>query len=56
MTCPYHGGEFDIRTGQLFWSSRTLRVRKIPVRVKSGESILVDQVDDSGRRLAPYVA
>jgi nitrite reductase/ring-hydroxylating ferredoxin subunit len=39
LTCPWHNWEFDIRTGQSYWSPERLRARQLPVGVESGEAV-----------------
>ena len=39
VTCPWHGIEFDIATGQSLVTSR-LKVRTYPVRVEDGEVVV----------------
>ena len=36
IACPWHGVEFDIRTGQC-WSDRRLRLRSFEVIVRDGQ-------------------
>mgnify|MGYP006266543041 CR=1 FL=1 len=36
VTCPWHGFEFDIRTGR-HPSSRNVRLRSIPLRIENGD-------------------
>ncbi|MFZ4808883.1 MAG: Rieske (2Fe-2S) protein [Hyphomicrobiaceae bacterium] len=46
LRCPWHGWEFDVRTGQSYFDPRHCKVRAYPVEVADGKDIL------SG----PYVA
>lgn len=39
LRCPWHGWEFDIRTGQSWFDPRKVRVRRYEVHVESGESV-----------------
>lgn len=41
VRCPWHGFEFDIRTGKRPYSDSTMRLRVYPARIANGE-ILVD--------------
>lgn len=41
VRCPWHGFEFDIRTGKRPYSESTMRLRVYPARIENGE-ILVD--------------
>jgi nitrite reductase (NADH) small subunit len=47
IACPWHGWEFDVRSGQAVWDDR-YRVRTYPVHVERGRVVL----DVSGRREA----
>lgn len=40
VTCPWHGLEFDITTGQCLASKR-LRVRQYPVEVADGQVVVI---------------
>lgn len=40
LRCPWHGWEFDIKTGQSYCDPRKFRVRPYPVSVESGESVV----------------
>ena len=46
LRCPWHGWEFDLRTGQSWWNPVHQRVRKYPVAVADGDSL----------QKGPYVA
>ena len=37
LVCPWHGWEFDIRTGEELYQPTPSRVRKFPVDVRDGE-------------------
>ena len=39
LTCPWHGWEFDIRTGQSYWNPEHLRSRNFPVGVEPGSAL-----------------
>lgn len=41
VRCPWHGFEFDIRTGQRPYSDSRMRLRVYPARIEKGQ-ILVD--------------
>ncbi len=47
LRCPWHGWEFDLRTGQSWFDPARTRVRSYPVSVESGEP---------GLEQGPYVA
>jgi 3-phenylpropionate/trans-cinnamate dioxygenase ferredoxin subunit len=49
IRCPWHGWEFDIRTGQSWFDPARMRVRSYPVSVRSGQAV-------AGRVPGPYVA
>ncbi|MBI1294202.1 Rieske 2Fe-2S domain-containing protein [bacterium] len=52
VRCPWHGWEFDVKTGQSWWDPARTRVRSYEVAV--GE---VDPADvENGRIKGPYVA
>ncbi len=53
IRCPWHSWEFDIKTGQSWWSPDRQRVRRYAVKVESGESLSDTGV---GREKGPYVA
>jgi nitrite reductase/ring-hydroxylating ferredoxin subunit len=38
VRCPWHGWEFDIRTGKSWCDPRRTRVRSFPVSVESGKT------------------
>ena len=48
LRCPWHGWEFDVKTGQSWWDPATTRARSYEVDVLSGEKI-------SGLQKGPYV-
>lgn len=39
VRCPWHGWEFDLRTGQSWCDPRRMRVKTFPVTVESGAAI-----------------
>ncbi|MEZ5855814.1 MAG: Rieske (2Fe-2S) protein [Hyphomicrobiaceae bacterium] len=41
VRCPWHGFEFDVRTGKRPYSDSTMRLRVYPARIENGE-IMVD--------------
>jgi len=47
LRCPWHGWEFDLRTGQSWFDPRQVRVRSYPVSVEP---------DDPGLARGPYIA
>ena len=46
LRCPWHGWEFDMRTGQSWFDPKRFKVRSYPVAVESGEEL----------QKGPYVA
>jgi nitrite reductase/ring-hydroxylating ferredoxin subunit len=47
LRCPWHGWEFDVRTGQSWWDPPRMRVRRYPVTIEPAEAAL---------EKGPYVA
>lgn len=39
LRCPWHGWEFDVKSGQSWWNPTQKRVRKYKVRLESGLEI-----------------
>jgi 3-phenylpropionate/trans-cinnamate dioxygenase ferredoxin subunit len=39
VACPWHGWEFDIRTGQSWFDPARMRVRNYPVSVETGAAV-----------------
>ncbi len=54
LRCPWHGWEFDIRTGQSWFNPRRVRVRRYEVTVSDGEDATQEEPPD--REKGPYVA
>jgi 3-phenylpropionate/trans-cinnamate dioxygenase ferredoxin subunit len=52
LTCPWHGWEFHVRTGQSWCEPERLRVRRYPVAVESGSTIAGADGDAAGGGLA----
>ena len=46
LRCPWHGWEYDIRTGQSWWDPGRTRVRSYDVTIEAGE-----QLDQDSYRL-----
>jgi 3-phenylpropionate/trans-cinnamate dioxygenase ferredoxin subunit len=47
LRCPWHGWEFDVKTGQSWWDPAHVRVRTYPVTVEAGQE---------GLQPGPYTA
>jgi 3-phenylpropionate/trans-cinnamate dioxygenase ferredoxin subunit len=57
LRCPWHGWEFDIRTGQSWFDPRKVRVRRYEVHVESGESVATVEPETAGEmEKGPYMA
>jgi nitrite reductase/ring-hydroxylating ferredoxin subunit len=56
LTCPWHGWEFDIKTGQSYWDPGRTRARRFPVEVAHGDEIVMHEAGAEGRVRGPYVA
>src|SRR6201999_1087506 len=41
LTCPWHGWEFDVRTGRAAWADVPARLRTFAVQVENGR-VLID--------------
>ena len=57
ITCPWHGWEFDLRTGQSYWNPEHLRARKFPVGVEAGAALAIYLEQGEAARIpGPYEA
>ncbi len=56
VRCPWHGWEFDIRTGQSWFDPRRVRVRRYEVTVEPDVVTDAADGDPSGLARGPYVA
>jgi nitrite reductase/ring-hydroxylating ferredoxin subunit len=57
LRCPWHGWEFDIRTGQSWFDPARTRVRAYEVSVASGEALIAGAEAPPGElQKGPYVA
>jgi 3-phenylpropionate/trans-cinnamate dioxygenase ferredoxin subunit len=60
LRCPWHGWEYDVRTGQSWVDPRKVRVRRYEVSLESappaGEATAADPATESGWERGPYVA
>jgi 3-phenylpropionate/trans-cinnamate dioxygenase ferredoxin subunit len=57
VACPWHGWEYDLATGQSWWSPTRSRVRAYPVSVLADE-LMEESLEPgpAGRIKGPYVA
>lgn len=57
LRCPWHGWEYDIRTGQSWWDPGKTRVRSYDVTIEAGAQLDEDpQPPAPGLEKGPYVA
>lgn len=64
VRCPWHGWEFDIKTGQSWFDPQKTRVRTYPVRVEAvaqaqladSDNAGKDEQTEDGLQKGPYVA
>jgi nitrite reductase/ring-hydroxylating ferredoxin subunit len=57
VRCPWHGWEYDLRSGQSSFDPKKNRVRSFPVSVEQGKALAAaSEPDDAGRLPGPYVA
>ena len=61
LRCPWHGWEYDIRSGQSWYDPIKPRVGKLPVAVEPGAAIIGELAPDPdapgpGLQKGPYVA
>jgi 3-phenylpropionate/trans-cinnamate dioxygenase ferredoxin subunit len=55
LRCPWHGWEFDVKTGQSWFDPEKMRVRSYEVRVESGAEI--EQIGEmAGLSKGPFLA
>jgi nitrite reductase/ring-hydroxylating ferredoxin subunit len=55
LTCPWHGWEFQLRTGQSWCDPRRLRVRRYDVSVQEGKALVSDpEAPTPGMVKGPY--
>jgi nitrite reductase/ring-hydroxylating ferredoxin subunit len=55
VRCPWHGWEYDLDTGQSWFSARSNRVVTYPVSVEAGQA-LAEQSGNATAKPGPYVA
>jgi 3-phenylpropionate/trans-cinnamate dioxygenase ferredoxin subunit len=58
VRCPWHGWEFDIKTGQSWFDPAKTRVRSYAVVVASGQELEASEIADpaSGLEKGPFMA
>ena len=56
VRCPWHGWEFDIRTGQSWFDPQKTRVRTYPVSIKAQPAPAPNPLAEAGLEKGPYVA
>jgi nitrite reductase/ring-hydroxylating ferredoxin subunit len=57
LECPWHGWEFDIKTGQSYFDPQRTRIKPFPVAVEHGD-VLAEEVAEGAAQLVkgPYTA
>ena len=56
IRCPWHGWEFDLRTGQSWCEPAKIRVRKYDVSVESGDRLVAAVAEDPSDSVATIEA
>src|SRR5215213_3674807 len=56
LRCPWHGWEFDIRTGQSWFDPAHVRVRRYTVTVEGEQPGIAEPASQTDRACGPYVA
>ena len=56
VRCPWHGWEFDIRTGQSWCDPARVRVRSYAVTIEGQQSTAADPASQAGLERGPYIA
>ncbi len=57
LRCPWHGWEFDLKTGQSWWDPGSTRVRKYRVQVEDGRALSeAAEGETPGLEKGPYTA
>jgi len=57
VTCPWHNWEFDVETGQSYWSASGPKARLFPVGVETGERVAAELAEGRAARVpGPYKA
>jgi len=56
LRCPWHGWEFDIRTGQSWFEPARVRVRSYVVTIEAQQSTDAEPESQAGLERGPYIA
>ena len=57
LRCPWHGWEFDVKTGQSWYDPAKTRVRQYPVTLEAGGDLnLTSDAAPKEMQKGPYVA
>src|SRR6478752_89677 len=56
VRCPWHGWEFDVRTGQSWFDPTRVRVRSYDVTIEDQQSTAADPIFQASLERGPYVA
>ncbi len=56
LRCPWHGWEFDVKTGQSWFDPAKTRVRRYEVSVERGPALNSEEEGESGLQKGPYQA
>ncbi len=56
LKCPWHGWEFDLRTGQSWFDPQRVRVRQYDVTVAPAGALVAEEAPAPGLERGPYVA
>ena len=57
LECPWHGWEFDIKTGRSYFDPRRTRIRSFPVAREHGAELLAERATADGELVpGPYTA
>jgi len=57
ITCPWHNWEFDVETGQSYWSPKGPKARLFPVNIENGSNVASSIDGGSAERVpGPYKA
>lgn len=59
LRCPWHGWEFDVKTGQSWFDPAKLRVKSYEAKIEPGSALASgdeQQLAEAGMEKGPYVA